>query len=178
MSDEKLPELLSEFAERAKEPVPPGLAEEIKKQIPQSPGTHKSRMDTINIIIDLRIGKVAAAAVIVLTMVLWAGLLRGRDSADGSIYQDAKLVMNYLWGGAAQNKLSTVKPRYEYLVQQGVDVAYYGDGVSPEDSDAVLMQWKLPDGRYRVILGDLTERDVGAEELIKLQTRMLKKRTK
>ena len=55
---------------------------------------------------------------------------------------------------------------------------YYGDSIDPEDGDAVLVQWKLSDGRYRVILGDFRVRTVSAEELIKLQAQMLQKKAK
>jgi hypothetical protein len=55
---------------------------------------------------------------------------------------------------------------------------YYGDSVDPQDSDAVLIQWKLSDGEYRVIFGDLREKTVSAEELIRLQAKMLRKKAK
>jgi hypothetical protein len=74
--------------------------------------------------------------------------------------------------------LATARSRYEYLAQTGKDVVYYGDSVDPQDSNAVLMQWKLSDGEYRVVFGDLRERTVSAEELIRLQARMLQKRAR
>jgi len=66
----------------------------------------------------------------------------------------------------------------EYLTQQGREAVYYGDAVDGGDSNAVLMHWKLSDGKYRVISGDLREREVSADELIKLQSQMLQKRTR
>jgi hypothetical protein len=74
--------------------------------------------------------------------------------------------------------LATAKSRYEYLVQTGKDVVYYGDSVDPQDNNAVLIQWKLSDGQYKVIFGDLREKTVSAEELIRLQARMLQKKAK
>ena len=54
---------------------------------------------------------------------------------------------------------------YMTLVQDKKEPAYYGESVSPEDVDAVLMRWKISDGQYRVIFGDLTAENVTAEEL-------------
>jgi len=55
---------------------------------------------------------------------------------------------------------------------------YYGDVIDPADGNAVLMQWKLSDGSYRVIFADLREETISAEELIKLQAQMLQKKAK
>jgi hypothetical protein len=55
------------------------------------------------------------------------------------------------------------------LASEQRDPAYYGDTVTPQSPHAVLLRWKLDDGRYRVIFGDLTTRDVSAEELAKLE---------
>jgi hypothetical protein len=55
---------------------------------------------------------------------------------------------------------------------------YYGDSIDSKDSSAVLIQWKLDNGRYSVILGDLSVKTVNAEELIKLQAQMLQKKAK
>ena len=180
MREEKLGKLLNELAQRTAEPVGHGLAEEIKHRIPHSLVPHRGRMDTINIIIDLRISKLAAAAVIIITMILLANFLGGRDLAGDGIYQDGKLLAKYLLGGtgAGKSNILTGRAKYEYLAHKGKEVVFYGDSIDPEDSNAVLMQWKLPNGKYRVIFSDLREREVDAEELIELQARMLKKKTK
>ena len=59
---------------------------------------------------------------------------------------------------------------YMTLVQQKKDPAYYGD-VSPDDSEHVLLRWKLSEGTYRVIFGNLSARDVTADELTRLESR-------
>ncbi len=51
------------------------------------------------------------------------------------------------------------------LVREKKDVAYCGDTVSATDSDKVLVRWKIAGGKYRVVFGDLTARDVTAAEL-------------
>jgi len=84
----------------------------------------------------------------------------------------------FLDTGAEGSSASAVKSRYEYLTQKGEDVVYYGDSIDPQDSGAVLMHWRLSDGNYRVVFGDLREKTVSAEELIGLQARILQKKTK
>jgi hypothetical protein len=178
--EEKLEKLLNELADATAEPVHPYLAEDIKNQIPQQLSPHKGGMDTVNIIIDLRISKLAAAAAIIVTMILFANFFGGQSPADGGIYQNGKLLIKYCLGGigADRSNVLTAKSRYEYLAQRVKDVVYYGDSIDPQDSNAVLIQWKLPDGQYRVVFGDLREEMVSAEELIRLQARMLQKKAK
>ncbi len=180
MREEKLGKLLNELADATMEPVRPGLAEDIKHHIPHKSGPHRGSRDTVNIIIHLRVSKLAAAAAVIITMVLCANFFDGRDSTGDGIYQDSKLLINYLGGTGAgrSDVLAGVSKLYEYLVHQGRDVAYYGDSIDPEDDNAVLMQWKLSDGKYRVIFGDLRTKTVNAEDLIKLQARMLQKKVK
>jgi hypothetical protein len=178
--EEKLGKLLNELADATAEPVHPYLAEDIKHQIPQQLSPHRGGMDTVNIIIDLRISKLAAAAAIIVTMILFANFFGGQSPADGGIYQNGKLLIKYCLGGigADRSNVLTAKSRYEYLAQRVKDVVYYGDSVDPQDSNAVLIQWKLSDGEYKVIFGDLREKTVSAEELIRLQARMLQKKAK
>jgi len=173
MREEKLVQLLSELAKRSAEQVRPGLAEDIKQRIPQHLPLRRARRDTINIIIDLRINKLAAAAVIILTLLLFANFLRGKDS--NGLYQDSKLVAKYLLSGQMTQRpdFAAAMLKYKYLTKQGKDVAFYGDIINPQDSNAVLMQWRLSDGRFRVMFNDLREKTVSPAELIKLQTRML-----
>jgi hypothetical protein len=58
---------------------------------------------------------------------------------------------------------------HETLVKEQRDPAYYGDTVTPQSSHGVLMRWKLDDGRYRVVFGDLSARDAAVEELVRLE---------
>lgn len=181
MEEEKLGKLLNELAQRTAEPVRPGLAEDIKHHIPPGLMRLRGRMDTVNIIIHLRVNKLAAAAAIIITMILCASFLTGRDSTVGGIYQNGRMLVEYfLQGNSAgiRDTLSGLSKSSEYLARQGKDAVYYGDSIDPKDSNAVLMHWKLSDGTYRVIYGDLHTEIVGAEQLIKLQARMLQKKTK
>jgi len=45
------------------------------------------------------------------------------------------------------------------------DYAYYGKTVGPNDKDKVLLRWKLDDGKYQVIFGDLHSETVTAARL-------------
>ncbi len=58
---------------------------------------------------------------------------------------------------------------YMMLVQDRKEPAYYGESVGPDDTDAVLMRWKISDDEYRVIYGDLTAENVSAERLAELE---------
>ena len=62
---------------------------------------------------------------------------------------------------------------YDHLAREGKDVTYYSNNIDSGDKYAVLMHWKLPDGKYRVIFGDLRPGTVSSEVLIILQARML-----
>jgi hypothetical protein len=58
---------------------------------------------------------------------------------------------------------------YKTLVEENKDPAYYGETVGPDDTNKVLLRWKLDDGQYRVIFGDLSVRNVRPEELAELE---------
>ena len=90
MEQERIEQLLNELAQRTAEPVRPGLADEIKARIPDKPARHKSGLDTIRIIIDLRVTKLAAAAAIIITLLLCVTLLGGKDPAGSSFLQNTK----------------------------------------------------------------------------------------
>ena len=55
------------------------------------------------------------------------------------------------------------------LVQEKKAPRYYGQSVTPQDTDLVLMRWKVADGEYRVIFGDLHAETVTAEVLQELE---------
>jgi hypothetical protein len=67
---------------------------------------------------------------------------------------------------------------YASLATEGRDPAYHGDKVTAEFPHAVLMRWRLDSGQYKVIFGDLTIREVTADELKKLEAAPLNPRSK
>jgi len=177
MEEEKLKNLFSKLAEKTTEAVRPGLGDDIKGQIPHRLVPHRKGMDTISIIIDLRISKLTAAAAIIITMILCANFLGGRGSTGGGIFHDGVLMMRYFLTGSrvSEGDLSAARLKYEQLVGQGRETVYYGEGIDRQDSNAVVLHWKVSAGEYRVMFGDMRERTVSSEELIKLQAAMLQK---
>ena len=58
---------------------------------------------------------------------------------------------------------------YRSLTEENKEPVYYGQTVGPDDSDKMLLRWKLDDGQYRVIFGDLNVKTVTADELAELE---------
>jgi hypothetical protein len=176
MKEDRVDELLNELSRRVTEPIRPGLGEEIKQRIPHRLSRHKIGWDTVNIIIDLRLSRSVAAAVIIVAILLFLNLFGSRD-ASGGLFQDGVLLLRY-WGGAARSNVSTGKAKYEHLLHRGEDVTWYGDWIDPADSNAVLMHQKLPARKYMVTFVDGRENEVDSEELIELLSRTLQKKPK
>lgn len=174
---ERIEELLKAFPKRGMEPVRPGLMQEIKNRIPHRLIAH--RMDTVNIIVDLRISRVAAAAAIILALVVAGGLFGGREALGTRFFQDGKVFLKHALAGEDAYRadvLGELMNLRDGLVAQGREVVFYGDRAHLNDPHVVLMQWKLDDeDRYGVILGDLSARTVSGKSLIRLQAYMLKK---
>ena len=59
---------------------------------------------------------------------------------------------------------------FDTLQTEGKDPAYYGQTVTAVDANKVLLRWKLDNGQYRVILGDLRIQDVSPTRLAELET--------
>jgi hypothetical protein len=55
------------------------------------------------------------------------------------------------------------------LIQDKKEPAYYGDTVTVQDVQKVLLRWKISDDQYRVIFGDLSTMDVSTEKLAELE---------
>ncbi|MCJ7675470.1 MAG: hypothetical protein MUO33_10010, partial [Sedimentisphaerales bacterium] len=63
---------------------------------------------------------------------------------------------------------------YMTLVQEKKEPAYYGESVTPADTDKVLLRWKTSDSEYRVIFGDLRAETVTPEKLAELEAALPK----
>jgi hypothetical protein len=179
MGTHGIDELLRGLAEHGIERARPELGEQIKAQIPYR--LIPLRRDTINIIVDLRVSRLAAAAVILIAMLVIGSFLGGRDGAGARLYEDGKLFLRYALGGESACRAEFVGNLAQFrdeLIAQGREVVYYGDQAKAKDPCAIIMHWKLSDDRYAVILGDLTTRTVSARTLIALQDQMLRGRAK
>ena len=179
MNEQNLEKLLKKLGEDRVEPADTALAENIKRYIPNKLSPHRLSMDTINIFIDLRISKLAAAAIILITMGLCFAFLGSSNFAGDGIFQDGKVLARYWFRGDVVNKenlLAGITETYEYLLGRKEDVVYYEKSFNSNDSSAILMHWKHAEGKYKVIFADLHIKTVSAEELIDLQSRMLLKK--
>jgi hypothetical protein len=179
MEKRELEELLKALPGRLIEQARPGLAQEIKNRIPHRLSLH--RMDTINIIVDLRISRMAAAAAILVAVFLIGAFFGGRDAGGLQVVQDGKLFVKYALGGEKAYKAEVLGELAKFrdaLAAQGREVVFCGDRANLKDQYAILMYWPLPDGKYGVILGDLSARTVTSKTLIRLQARMLQEKTK
>jgi len=180
MEKDRLENLLNELTERTGEPVRPGLAEDIKGTIPAELSRHRGGLDTIRIMIDLRVNKLAAAAVIIAAMII--GITFWPDGASNSdgLYQDGKFLVEYLLKGemASSKNMLAGLPGSSDFFQDGREAVYYGEGVEGGDKDALIMHWKISEDSYRVIYGDFRTEVVTASELIRLQAKMLQRKAK
>ncbi len=180
MEKDRLENLLNELPERTTETVRPGLAEDIKGTIPADLSRHRGGLDTIRIMIDLRVNRLAAAAVIIAVMLLGITFWPDGASSSDSVYQDGKLLVKYLLKGemaAGKNMLADLPGSSDFF-QDGREVVYYGGNVEKKDKDALMMHWKISEDSYRVIYGDFRTEVVTASELIRLQATMLQRRAK
>jgi outer membrane lipoprotein-sorting protein len=58
---------------------------------------------------------------------------------------------------------------YDKLTREKKDPAYYGDKITVQDNNQILVRWKTSKGRYRVVFGNLTRKTVSKEELSELE---------
>jgi len=70
-----------------------------------------------------------------------------------------KRIQDATWGLATINT----------ILRDNSDAAYHGREVGPKDKDRVLLRWKLDDGQYQVIYGDLRSESVNEESLRTLE---------
>ncbi len=177
MRKEKIEELLKELGRRTIEPVRPGLCNEIKQQIPQRLLRHRLSWDTISIIIDLRMSRSTAAAAIIIAMILLLNVFGSRYSTENGIIRDSVMLLRY-WRGQPEFDTSAGRMKYEYLLNRGEEVVWYGDKINEtdqKDSNTILIQRKLPEGGYEITFIDGRQQKVNAEELVTLLSRMVQK---
>jgi len=94
--------------------------------------------------------------------------LAGQPSSEGPSKEVMSKVM----------KLQTIGMTYASMVQDGNEPAYYGDKVTAEFPHAVLMRWKLGNGNFQLIFGDLSVGEATPEELAKLEAAPLNDKPK
>ena len=172
MAGHRIEELLQELGKRGQELAPQGLAERIKRQIPDRLMESRWGRERINIVIHLRISRVAAVAAIVISLIVFAGVF-GRGQGEWGWYGDLKGMMRDLLSGSEGTEANLTKV-YQELATNGVEVVYYGQNANSKDPTRILMQWKLPEGDYRVVFSNGRVILANPEQLIKLQSNMIR----
>lgn len=92
-------------------------------------------------------------------------LLRQLQEANQDLTQDEKVRMLV----DIMMPIQAIGSFHAMLVAEKKDPAYYGEFVTPDDADQVLMRWKVSDDEYRVIFGSLHLETVTAEVLAELE---------
>lgn len=82
-------------------------------------------------------------------------------SSDSSFQLDDGQIVNLKYGAQHVGRLEA----------EGKEPVYSGATVTAADSGKVLLRWKLDDGQYRVIFGDLRIEDVSAGRLAELEAK-------
>lgn len=176
MNQETLIETLKRLAEATEANPRAGLADEIKDHIPRRLIRHRVAWDTMNIVVDLRMSRMAAAAIILFSVFVFSCLFRLTDNSTSSLYEDSRILLKYGFAGENAGRsdlIESLREFYQDLTNQGRDVVFYGESADPKDRHSILMHWKLSNGEYRIIYNDLTARTVSSSALIRLQSRML-----
>lgn len=74
---------------------------------------------------------------------------------------------NYTNATLATTQILPAASFYAQLV--GKDAVYHGDRVTAGNPESVLLRWKVSEGVYRVVFGDLSTKNVSVEELAELE---------
>jgi hypothetical protein len=168
----KVESLLGELSVVTAEEPSKFLCNRIKKAVHSEPRTGKQG---VSIVINLRVSKIAAAVMIIGSVILLAGIF---NTDEGGLFEDAGLLVKYFAGGESLSNSSAASAlSYEYLRKSGQNVVYYGDN-KVSDPNSVVMHWQLEDGGYNVLMGDFTVKRMTADELISIQSEMLLKSRK
>jgi len=180
METEKIQQRLVQMTRMTEEPVREDLAEDIKRHIPNKLNHHRKGFDGINIIIDLRISKLAAAVIIIATLIVSASLFNTHDNSAGLI-QEGKLMVRYLLGKSetkapSEYYLNYYHDYYNELLKEGKEVVYYGENSLPADANSIIIHWKVSEDTYNVVFGNLEMKTLNSEQLIQIQAQMLQKR--
>ena len=102
------------------------------------------------------------------------------DLSGGTVYEElnAAWISNYGVPLEKQSRREDIQSTltldatvgyYDTLRRQDKKPAYYGHIVTAESPHAVLLRWKMDDGRYRIFFGNLTIGQATADELAELE---------
>jgi len=142
--DEELDESLFSFA------APEGYKVRQQPTVPSVPGGEASVVEALRAYTKRDGGKFPSSLT---DWGPWA-VLFSQGSRDGTLDPEGTRVMAHL-GAILPFLVSMPKDDYAYL----------GDGKTVDQKDALVFWYKRPDGTYRAIYGDLSAKDVTADDL-------------
>ncbi|MDH7600002.1 MAG: hypothetical protein QHH07_10285 [Sedimentisphaerales bacterium] len=166
--DQQIERLLRELGCCADERPSEGLAGRIKSQIPHQLMARSGDRQPISIFIHLKINRLAAAAIIAASLLIFYGLFGGRAQLEGGL---AGMLEDLLtWRRSTLSGLTNI---YQELLNSGKEVVFFQEHAGKQDPSLILMYWRLPEGDYRVIFSDGRMTRVDAETLIRIQAGMI-----
>jgi outer membrane lipoprotein-sorting protein len=144
--DEKLDESLFDFT------VPPGYTVQQQLAVPPVPGGETSIIEALRGWTKRDAGKFPPS---IADWSPWV-VLFSKGSRDGNLDPETTRIMA---------NLGSIIP---FLVAMPKDsYAYLGKGKTTEEKDAIVFWYKKPDGTYRAIYGDLSAKDITADDVPK-----------
>ncbi len=173
--ERKTEELLEDMARHISEPVPHDLGERIKVRIPPVLTQCQGAKGPVNIIVHLRISRLAAAAAIVITMMICGLIYRSHSQDTEGLYDDLKTLVTFLpnRGEPTEQVMAGFQNFSLSLQEKGKDVVFFGNVIDKPSADTLLMYWQMDNGDYRVVYGDFCVSQLNTTELIEAQSRML-----
>jgi hypothetical protein len=123
--DERLIKMLNQIG-RMHSDVRPGFADRIKKQIPENLVPRQHGPGSMKDIMNMRVGKLVAAVILVGEVILLLSLLGGVNLADEIYFQGRILAKRYL-GPVEENWsiLAGYLKRYGYSIESGREIGEY-----------------------------------------------------
>lgn len=103
---------------------------------------------------------------------LMTASLEATKALEATIADDPNWEPNMPVSKEAMERIANIQAAcrfYAKLLKDGKEAVYYGQKVTPEDSDMVLLRWKVSDNEYRVIFGNLIAENVTNEKLAELE---------
>lgn len=136
--------------------------------------------DGYTLLYQVEVGRLESGEQLVEGLAYFAKLSGGKYPAKltvGGILEEVGAIYKARSADGAQvriddDQIVNLKLGADYISRldaEGNAPAYHGATVTPADAGKVLVRWKLGDGRYRIIFGDLRIEDVTPQRLAELE---------
>ncbi|MHC4641406.1 MAG: hypothetical protein ACYS32_07155 [Planctomycetota bacterium] len=103
---------------------------------------------------------------------LMTASMEATKAVEATMADDPNWEPNMPVSKEAMEKITNIQAAcrfYAKLLKDGKEAVYYGQKVTSEHSDMVLLRWKVSDNEYRVIFGNLTAENITTEQLAELE---------